>query len=389
MDIDELRLQIDTLDRQLVDLLVARSRVTAEIGAFKRERGLALYVPERESELLSARREQAQAAGADPDMVEDVLRRVMRGSYASQETALPAVVDARAPVVVLGGRGAMGRLMVSLFERADYPVRVIDVDNIDDLPNAVVDAGLVMVSVPIDRTTQVIAALPKLPQHCVLCDITSVKQVPLEAMLAAHAGPVVGLHPMFGPDVKSLVKQVIVVCHGRESARYDWLLRQLEAWGGLLREESPAAHDQAMQMIQAMRHFTTIAYGVFLSRQPADLERLLRLSSPIYRLELAMVGRLFAQSPTLYADIMLQAEHLPELISDYRHALDELLALVRNDDRDGLITRFRDVQAYFGDLAPKLLKESAELLRKMHDAQGGKAEHRGLETAPTKDAPSR
>ena len=372
MSLDDLRRQIDTLDRQLVDLLVARARVTADIGAFKRARGLALYVPERESELLTARREQAQAAGADPDMIEDVLRRVMRGSYASQETALPAVVDVRAPVVVLGGRGAMGRLMVSLFERAGYLVRIIDVDNLDELPNAVVDAGLVMVSVPIDRTAQVIASLPKLPEHCVLCDITSVKQIPLDAMLAAHSGPVVGLHPMFGPDVKSLVKQVIVVCHGREPSRYDWLLRQLEAWGGLLREESPAAHDQAMQMIQAMRHFTTIAYGVFLSRQPADLERLLRLSSPIYRLELAMVGRLFAQSPMLYADIMLQADALPELISDYRHALDELLALVRSDDREGLISRFREVQGYFGDLAPKLLKESAELLRKMHDAQGGK-----------------
>ena len=215
--------------------------------------------------------------------------------------------------------------------------------------------------------------MPKLPDQCLLCDITSVKQMPLDAMLSAHAGPVVGLHPMFGPDVKSLVKQVIVVCHGRESSRCDWLLRQLEAWGGLLREESPAAHDQSMQMIQAMRHFTTIAYGVFLSRQPADLERLLRLSSPIYRLELAMVGRLFAQSPMLYADIMLQADHLPDLISDYRHALDELLALVRGDDREGLVARFRAVQAYFGDLAPKLLTESADLLRKMHDAQGGKA----------------
>lgn len=373
MSIDDLRQRIDVLDRQLVDLLVERSRVTAAIGAFKRERGLALYVPERESELLNARREQAQAAGADPDMVEDVLRRVMRGSYASQETALPAVGDIRQPVVILGGRGAMGRLMAGLFERSGYPVRVIDVDNLDDLPDAVVDAGLVMVSVPIDRTAQVIAALPKLPEHCLLCDITSVKQMPLDAMLSAHAGPVVGLHPMFGPDVKSLVKQVIVVCHGRESSRCDWLLRQLEAWGGLLREESPAAHDQSMQMIQAMRHFTTIAYGVFLSRQPADLERLLRLSSPIYRLELAMVGRLFAQSPMLYADIMLQADHLPDLISDYRHALDELLALVRGDDREGLIARFRAVQAYFGDLAPKLLTESADLLRKMHDAQGGKA----------------
>lgn len=373
MSIDELRQQIDSIDQQLVELLVARSRVTAAIGAFKRERGLALYVPERESELLGARREQARAAGADPDLVEDVLRRVMRGSYSSQETSLPAVGDVRTPVVIIGGRGAMGRLMASLFERAGYVVRVIDVDNLDELAAAVTDAGLVVVSVPIDRTAQVIAALPKLPPDCVLCDITSVKQIPLAAMLEAHAGPVVGLHPMFGPDVRSLVKQVIVVCQGRDAQRYDWLLRQLEAWGGLLREESPAAHDQAMQMIQAMRHFTTIAYGVFLSRQPADLEQLLRLSSPIYRLELAMVGRLFAQSPMLYTDIMLQAEHLPELISEYRHALDELLALVRSDDRDGLIARFRDVQGYFGELAPRLLAESAELLRKMHDAQGPKA----------------
>ena len=74
----------------------------------------------------------------------------------------------------------------------------------------------------------------------------------------------------------------------------------------------------------------------------------------------------------LYTDIMLQAEHLPDLISEYRHSLDELLALVRSGDREGLISRFREVQGYFGDLAPKLLKESAELLRKMHDAQGGK-----------------
>ncbi len=373
MSLDELRLQIDAIDQQLVELLVARSRVTAAIGAYKRERGLALYVPERESELLGARREQARAAGADPDLVEDVLRRVMRGSYSSQETSLPAVGDVHTPVVILGGRGAMGRLMASLFERAGYVVRVIDVDNLDELAAAVADAGLVVVSVPIDRTAQVIAALPKLPPDCVLCDITSVKQIPLAAMLEAHAGPVVGLHPMFGPDVRSLVKQVIVVCPGRDATRCDWLLRQLEAWGGLLRDESPAAHDQAMQMIQAMRHFTTIAYGVFLSRQPADLEQLLRLSSPIYRLELAMVGRLFAQSPMLYTDIMLQAEHLPDLISEYRHALDELLALVRNEDRDGLIARFRDVQSYFGELAPRLLAESAELLRKMHDAQGPKA----------------
>lgn len=41
------------------------------------------------------------------------------------------------------------------------------------------------------------------------------------------------------------------------------------------------------------------------------LEQLLALSSPIYRLELAMVGRLFARDPQLYADIIMSSENNP------------------------------------------------------------------------------
>ncbi|MFO6426374.1 hypothetical protein ACLBOM_11150 [Escherichia coli] len=38
------------------------------------------------------------------------------------------------------------------------------------------------------------------PKDCILVDLASVKNGPLQAMLAAHDGPVLGLHPMFGPD---------------------------------------------------------------------------------------------------------------------------------------------------------------------------------------------
>lgn len=50
-----------------------------------------------------------------------------------------------------------------------------------------------------------------------------------------------------------------------------------------------------MAFIQALRHFATFAYGLHLAEENVRLEQLLALSSPIYRLELAMVGRLFAQ----------------------------------------------------------------------------------------------
>ena len=59
-----------------------------------------------------------------------------------------------------------------------------------------------------------------------LADLTSVKRVPLTKMLDVHKGAVVGLHPMFGPDIASMAKQVVVCCDGRFSERYEWLLEQ-------------------------------------------------------------------------------------------------------------------------------------------------------------------
>ncbi len=61
--------------------------------------------------------------------------------------------------------------------------------------------------------------------------------------------------------------------------------------------------------------------------------QLLALSSPIYRLELAMVGRLFAQDPQLYADIIMSSERNLALIKRYYKRFGEaieLLDLVRS-----------------------------------------------------------
>ena len=123
-------------------------------------------------------------------------------------------------------------------------------------------------------------------------------------MKKAHAGPVVGLHPMFGPDVTGLIKQTIISCQGRFPEKYQWLLEQFEVWGAKIYPVEAHEHDQAMSMVQVMRHFSTIAYGYHLMAEGADIEKLVAMSSPIYRLELIMVGRLFAQDPTLYADII-------------------------------------------------------------------------------------
>src|SRR3546814_11779577 len=58
-DLSGLREQIDRIDGELIQLLAQRARMTAAVGEHKSAHGLPLYVPERETELLAARREAA------------------------------------------------------------------------------------------------------------------------------------------------------------------------------------------------------------------------------------------------------------------------------------------------------------------------------------------
>jgi chorismate mutase/prephenate dehydrogenase len=362
-----LRQQIDQLDSQLVELLAKRASVTAEVGRVKQQYALPLYVPEREQALIKARRQQAEDAGVSADLIEDVLRRVMRESYQTQEAGFVCCRTSGDKVVVVGGAGALGQRFVSLFQRSGYLVEVLEQDNWHQAKDMVQGAALVLIAVPIAVTQQVIAQLPELGADTVLADLTSTKTGPLSAMLSKHSGAVVGLHPMFGPDISNIAKQVVVVSHGRDAEKYQWLVQQFKVWGAVLTEKSAQQHDELMQLIQAMRHFSSLVYGVHLAEEQADLQQLLELSSPIYRLELAMVGRLFAQNAELYADIMLSSSAVTGLLQRYQHRFNQLSHLLAAGDKVGLMAEFAKGQQFFGPLADQFLQESRRLLQKASD----------------------
>jgi chorismate mutase/prephenate dehydrogenase len=211
----------------------------------------------------------------------------------------------------------MGRYFRQSFSDAGYTVRILernDWNRVDRLSDGV---NLAIVGVPIENTAEVIEQLgPHLPPDCILADITSVKTPPVQAMLNAHPGPVVGMHPLFGPSTSSMDKQIIVVTPGRDYESCRWFIDQLAAWGGIIVKASPEEHDDIMGVVQTLRHFATFTFGQFLARKRIDLHRTLEFSSPIYRLELGMVGRLFAQDPALYSEIILASPERRKLLKD-------------------------------------------------------------------------
>jgi chorismate mutase/prephenate dehydrogenase len=370
MNLNELRSGIDECDAELVNLLAKRSALTEQIGIIKQQSGAPLHAPDREAALIASRREQAQNLNVNPDLVEDILRRMMREAYENQQGKLACAAPELSPVVIVGGKGAMGQLFAKQFLRSGYEVRIIDREDSDRAEQLLQDAKLVLISVPINALEQVVNDLPTLPEDCVLADITSVKQRPLKVLLAKHSGPVVGLHPMFGPDISHWVKQTVVVCAGRNHEACEGLLKQLVIWGSQLVEIDAKKHDQAMQIIQVMRHLTTFVYGQFLSKQCHTLEELRSCSSPIYQLELMMVGRLFAQSPELYSDIMLaQFDDVEGLLASYQDTFAATIEKLQNADKDGLMDAFSQAKHYFSDSAKHFLSQSRGLLNKANDAK--------------------
>ncbi len=364
-----LRERLDVVDARILDLLAERNEIVREVGLAKLASAVPVFVPRREGDKVERFRREAATRGLDADWAEDFLRMIMSASRASQSLdRFPSATPEPRTVLLVGGYGGMGTLYGKVLAASGHVVRKLGRDDWDEVAELARGADVVIVTVPIRDTSEVLRSLaPHLAANTVLADFTSNKGEVLPLMLAVHPGPVVGLHPMHGPDVANLSKQLMLVCPGRGPESYGWLLAQCELWGMRLKEVDPLRHDQAMHLIQGMRHFLALVHGSFLKTVGMSPAEILDFSSPIYRAELMMTGRIFAQDAELYADIVLANEERRSLLTRFLEHHERLITMVEQDDKDGFVTEFRSIGEFFGPFAEQALAESGYLIHRLSD----------------------
>jgi len=82
--LDELRIQIDLVDRQLLELLSQRADYVHEVGVYKKKEGLQIYAPEREEALL--RKLISMNEGRLPEKsIRAIYREIMSAALALEE----------------------------------------------------------------------------------------------------------------------------------------------------------------------------------------------------------------------------------------------------------------------------------------------------------------
>ena len=265
---------------------------------------------------------------------------------------------------ILGGTGGMGSLFARVFGDAGWEVSVRGRTGHEPMSAFLARQDVVMVSVPIEVTLGVIAAVaPHLRPDQLLCDLTSLKAGPVAAM-SRSAAPAVGLHPMFGPGVESLEGQTVVVTPATATeAEYAPLLAVLRGAGARLTFSSPEHHDRMMAVVQGLAHSLTLVMAETTRRLGCDLDEVLSFTSPVYRIELGLVGRLLAQDPGLYREMLRANPHVPAVLEACGEALEELRDAVA-DPGPGAFTRlFEENAAAYAAYAPTATAETDRLIR--------------------------
>jgi len=343
MTLDELRAQLNQLDKQLLDVVAQRQLIVAEIGRVKQDIGKGTRDFKREREVLLRARDNAAAAGISPALGEALLQLLIRGSLTTQEQARVAAQgrgEGRSALLI-GGAGKMGRWFASFLSSQGFRVEIADpsgpvegYDHVADWRTNGLDQDLIVVATQIKLTNEILMALAERRPRGVVFDIGSLK-TPLRPGLQAlqRVGcKVTSVHPMFGPDTELLSgRHVIFIDLGSSEA-----LREAQAlFASTMAQQvtmSLDEHDRLIAYVLGLSHALNIAFFTALAESGEAAPRLAAMSSTTYDAQADIAEKVANESPNLYFEIQHLNEYGRESLKALRDAVERIWQSVDSND---------------------------------------------------------
>ena len=237
-------------------------------------------------------------------------------------------------VGIIGGTNGMGRWFAGLLIKEGCTVHVCGRKTalgINDLARL---CNVIVVAVPISATADIIKQVgPLLSKEVLLMDLTSLKKEPVKLMLANSKAEVIGCHPLFGPQLKDVSGQNVVLCPARGKKWLSWLKGVFKKNKLAVLESTPEKHDKMMAIVQALNHFNTITLGMALAKTNIPLTEIGKFSTPIFRTKLEIIKKVFTESPDLYIDIITGNPETEKMLDIYEKALKDIRGKIKYGSR--------------------------------------------------------
>lgn len=256
-----------------------------------------------------------------------------------------------ATICIIGASGQMGTLFKTLWAGKFKELRPLDLEEgrsrltEEQIKNTIPGSDIVIFSVPIKKLEEVVTSVaPYLPANCVITDFSSVKMIPMEVIERNCLAPVVGAHPLFGPESMENIqlndqgpdnrlpqngtsaqeKRVAIVPGKRAEPSHINLIEDLFRQAGCSTFICSAnEHDRAMATIQGLNFISNLAYF----STSADLPDLDRFITPSFQRRLNAAKSMLTDDAELFMNIARHTPQLREALQDYTHALEKAIEL--------------------------------------------------------------
>jgi prephenate dehydrogenase len=234
-------------------------------------------------------------------------------------------------VGIIGGTNGMGRWFAGLLRKEGYTVHVCGRKTKLQIIDLVRLCNVIVIAVPISATADIIKQVgPLLTKDKLLMDLTSLKKEPVKLMLSSSRAEVIGCHPLFGPQLKDVSGQNVILCPARGKQWLPWLKRVFKKNKLAVLESTPEKHDKMMAIVQALNHFNTIILGMALAQTNIELTEINKFSTPILRAKLDIIKKVFTESPDMYIDIIMGNTQTGKMLDIYEKALKDIRGKIKS-----------------------------------------------------------
>ncbi|MCK5084386.1 MAG: chorismate mutase [Candidatus Pacebacteria bacterium] len=81
MELKEIRIKLDKIDNDLVEIVAKRIELIPEVAEYKKEHNLERYQKGREDQIITELRKKACELNVNPDLIEDLIKRIIEESH--------------------------------------------------------------------------------------------------------------------------------------------------------------------------------------------------------------------------------------------------------------------------------------------------------------------
>jgi prephenate dehydrogenase len=210
-------------------------------------------------------------------------------------------------IAVIGAAGKMGFWFASYFVKKGFSVSTFDVKpaavagakSAADLKECVRDADLVLVSVPVQKTAELVARCAKeMKKGSRLAEISSVKSKTLPALKKVRKDlQVLCLHPMFGPGAEAgrNLKMLLVPVRDRQG-EYE-ATRRLFSDMSINVIADAKTHDRSIAAVLGLTYFVNIAFAGVMARE--NLRALKKVGGTTFAVQSTLAESVMTDEPEL------------------------------------------------------------------------------------------